>query len=130
MSVITDGLLRHVPVRVLLIALVLVPWGGMAYRTVDRIDHDRSELAFTEGLAPSAVRVKLLAQVQRESEIEATAAELKFSGTISELTIEKDLADSRRKIDRALGALEIYTPTGIRKIDLKRVRDRFDPAIR
>ncbi len=122
------GVLRHVPVRVLLIALVLVPWGGMAYRTADRIDHDRGELAFTEELAPSAIRVKLLARVQRELEIEAAVAELKVSGTVSELIIEKDLTDSRRKIDKALGTLEIYAPAGVRKADLKRVRDSFDAA--
>jgi hypothetical protein len=120
------GLLRHVPVRVLLIVLVLVPWGGMAYRTGDRIDHDRGELAFTEELAPAAGRVKLLAQIQRELEKEAAAAELKLEGTFNDVSIENDLIESRSKIDRAVGMLPVFGPTGIQRADLKRVRDRFD----
>jgi diguanylate cyclase (GGDEF)-like protein len=115
-----------VPVRLLLVVLVLVPWSGFAYRTVDRIDHDRGELAFTEELAPAAVNVKLLAQIQRELEVEAAAADPRIPGTVANPTLEKDRANSRRRIDRLLDTLQISAPTTIRRSDLQLARAQFD----
>ncbi len=120
------GLLRHVPVRLLLVVLVLVPWSGMAYRTGDRIDHDYSELRFMQELAPAAVRIKFLAQIQRELEVERAAAVLKDAGSITDLPSERDLIESRRTVNNAISSIGFHGVIGIQRQELDRVRDQFD----
>ncbi len=126
------GLLRHVPVRLLLVVLVMVPWSGLAYRTVDRIDHDHGELTFTEYLAPAAVRVKLLAQVQRELQFENDTTALRNAGANTtprgRVPFDEDLIEHQRKVTKAISRLEIYGRPGATQRDLKRIRDQVDSA--
>jgi diguanylate cyclase (GGDEF)-like protein len=128
------GILRNVPVRVLVVFLVLVPWVGFAYRTADRIDRDRDELGFTTGLAPAATRVKLLAHLERQVQVEGGSAALKIAAknfgvpvelaeTMSGVPIREDLARGRREVDNALSALRL---SGYRLANLGTVRARFD----
>jgi diguanylate cyclase (GGDEF)-like protein len=130
--------LRNVPVRALVTFMVLVPWLGSAYRTADRIDHDRGELGFTNRLAPAATRVKLLARIERELHVEGGSAALKIAAKnygvplevaerMSGVPIGEDLARGRREVDNALSALR---QSGYGLGGLAIVRTRFDaPAM-
>jgi diguanylate cyclase (GGDEF)-like protein len=126
-----------VPVRLLLVVMVLVPWLGLAYRTGDRIEDVYGELGFIERLEPATTRVKLLARIERELHAEGGAAAIKVAVTnlgypldlveaMSGIPVRADLARARREVDQTLAALLPLGPAGIQKIDLKAVRDRFD----
>jgi diguanylate cyclase (GGDEF)-like protein len=128
------GVLRNVPVRVLLVFMVLVPWLGLAYRTADRIGHDRSELGFTNRLAPAATRVKLLAHLERQLGVEGGAAALKIAAknlgvpleiaeSMTGVPIREDLARGRLEVNNALSGLRT---TGYRLDGLGVVRARFE----
>jgi diguanylate cyclase (GGDEF)-like protein len=126
--------LGGVPVRVLLVFMVLVPWGGLAYRTADRIDHDQGELNFTDRLAPAAIRVKRHARLERQLQAEGGAAALKIAARTSGYPLElaeamtgvpirENLARSRTEVDRLLAALR---RPGLQLNELGAVRARFD----
>jgi diguanylate cyclase (GGDEF)-like protein len=129
--------LRSVPVRALLVFMVLVPWLSLAYRTGDRINHDRGELRFTTRLAPAAIRVKLRARIERQLQVEGGAAALKITAeilgvplelaeTITGVPIRADLARGRREVDNALAALAALDHTSRGLEGLVAVRARFD----
>jgi diguanylate cyclase (GGDEF)-like protein len=121
----------------MLVIMVLVPWLGLAYRTGERIEHDYDELRFIERLEPATTQVKLLARIERELHVERGAAAIKVAVTnlgypldlveaMSGIPIRSDLARGRKSVDETLVALGPLGRTGIEKIDLKAVRDRFD----
>jgi diguanylate cyclase (GGDEF)-like protein len=130
------GVLRRVPVRVLLVFMVLVPWLGLAYRTADRIDHDQGELSFTNRLAPAATRVKLLARLERQLGVEVGSAALKVAANnfgvplevaekLTGVPILEDLSRSRREVDQGLAILRF---SGLQLDGLRSVRNRFDSS--
>jgi diguanylate cyclase (GGDEF)-like protein len=124
-----------VPIRVLLVSLVLVPWLALAFQTALRINEDREDLAITENLQRAATRVKLLADLERELHVEGGNAALMVAVRVSGIPVDlaeqlggvpirADLARSRKNVEKDVAALSPYLGIGLD--DLKATRKRFD----